>query len=85
MLALPGMQGHDIPTIERALAAAAERPNLNDTEGRNMALRELMLGRALLRCGDKDGLGKAILTRYAKDLRGHLARHAAAVLRGPER
>jgi len=38
-----------------------------------------------LRCGDKDGLGKAILTRYAKDLRGHLARHAAAVLRGPER
>ncbi|HNR99655.1 MAG TPA: FAD-dependent oxidoreductase [Planctomycetota bacterium] len=85
VLALPGMQGHDIPTIERALAAAAERPNLNDTEGRNMALRELMLGRALLRCGDKDGLGKAILTRYAKDLRGHLARHAAAVLRGPER
>ncbi|HAK95196.1 MAG TPA: hypothetical protein DCM87_09390 [Planctomycetes bacterium] len=84
-LALPGMQGHDVPTIERALANAEKWSNLNGTEARNASIRELMLGRALLRCGDKDGLGKAILERYVKDLRGHLSRHAAAVLRGPER
>ncbi len=84
-LALPGIQGHDVPAIEQALAAAARRPDLNGTESRNASIRELMLGRALLRCGDKDGLGKAILERYVNDLRGHLSRHAAAVLRGPER
>jgi hypothetical protein len=47
---------------------------------RNAALRELLTARALFRCGDKDGLGEAILREYAADLRGVLARHAAAVL-----
>ena len=47
---------------------------------RRISLRELLLARALYRCGDHNGLGKTILTEYTKDLRGHLARHAKAVL-----
>ena len=39
-----------------------------------------MLARALYRCGDQEGLGEKILRQYAQDLRGHLARHAQAVL-----
>jgi hypothetical protein len=34
----------------------------------------------LYRCGDHEGLGEKILKEYASDLRGHYARHAAAVL-----
>ncbi len=85
LLALPGMQGHDVPTLQQAIEAARRNPNLNGTESRNASIRELMLGRTLFRCGDKDDVGKRILERYAKDLRGHLSRHAQAVLQGPER
>ena len=52
-----------------------------DTSLREGSLRELILARALYRCGDNQGLGKQILTEYSKDLRGHYARHALAVLK----
>jgi hypothetical protein len=42
----------------------------------------LLLARALYRCGDYQGVGRKILETYAQDLRGHLARHAQAVLKG---
>ena len=42
--------------------------------------RELILARALYRCGDYNGLGEKVLRAYARDVRGHFARHAAAVL-----
>jgi len=44
-------------------------------------LRELYLARALYRCGDYEGLGKKILKEYARDLRGHYARHAQTILK----
>src|SRR5665648_1002816 len=52
-----------------------------DTSTRNNSLRELILARALFRCGDVNGLGKEILTNYSKDLRGHYYRHASGVLK----
>ena len=56
-------------------------------EERSEPLREIILARALYRCGDHEGLGQTILREYAQDLRGHFARHATAVLergqRGP--
>ncbi|MFO7898034.1 MAG: hypothetical protein R6V58_03115, partial [Planctomycetota bacterium] len=48
---------------------------------RNECLRELVLARALYRCGDHEGLGEKILRTYTRDLRGHFARHATAVLK----
>jgi len=53
-----------------------------DTSTRNNSLRELILARALYRCGDYQGLGEKILKQYARDLRGHYSRHAKAVLAG---
>lgn len=53
----------------------------NDTSTREASLKELYLARALYLLGDKDGLGESVLRAYAKDLRGHFARHAAAVLK----
>jgi hypothetical protein len=47
---------------------------------RNNSLRELILARVLYKCGDHQGLGRAILELYANDLRGPYARHARAVL-----
>jgi len=35
---------------------------------------------ALYRCGDHERLGEKILRTYARDLRGHYATHAKAVL-----
>jgi hypothetical protein len=79
LLAKPGMTGH----VHKDVQAAIERGvpgGTNAEQTRRESLRELMLARALYRCGDRDGLGEKILREYAQDLRGHLARHAAAVL-----
>jgi len=73
LLRRPGVGGHAVTSI-------AERDTSDTT--RSAATRELMLARALYRCGDWEQCGQKILEEYAKDLRGHLARHAVAVLAG---
>ncbi len=82
LLQKPGMTGHAITNIEAALR---ENPaSATDTTTRNRALTELILARALYRCGDDRQLGEKILKQYAQDLHGHYARHAQAVLnKGP--
>jgi hypothetical protein len=79
LLAKESMQGH----VHRDVEAAKQKgvPGGTNAEAiRRESLRELILARALYRCGDHEGLGKKILTAYTYDLRGHLARHAQAVL-----
>ncbi len=49
-------------------------------QGRSEPLRELILARALYRLGDYNGVARKILESYATDVRGHYARHAAAIL-----
>lgn len=78
LLAKPGMTGYATTTVEEAKRLAGPSPV--ETVPRNSSLRELILARALYRCGDSDGVGKRILETYARDLRGHYARHAQAVL-----
>ncbi len=78
LLNKPGMRGYVVKNT--AQAAALSGKDRNDNRSRAVSLRELSLARALYRCGDYNGLGKAILEEYAGDLRGHLARHARAVL-----
>ena len=78
LLAKPGIQGHAFTNIDRARHEVPSNPT--DTVTRNNSLRELVLARALYRCGDYQGLGEKILKEYATDLRAHYARHASAVL-----
>jgi hypothetical protein len=79
LLGRPGMSGHAHPSIEVALKR--ESPGgVNAVETRRDSLRELVIARALFRCGDHQGLGRKTLESYSRDLRGHLARHAQAVL-----
>jgi hypothetical protein len=78
LLNKPGMRGYVVKDTARAAALSGK--DRNDNRSRAVSLRELSLARALFRCGDHNGLGKAILEEYAGDLRGHLARHARAVL-----
>jgi len=85
VLNLSGVRGHARSAIEDVIEEAKRYPSWNATEPRSNSIRELMLGRALFLCGDRDGLGRRILEEYVKDLRGHLSRHANAVLQGPER
>jgi HEAT repeat protein len=69
--------------VHADLATATELGSGGGTNAertRRESLRELVLARALYRCGDHDGLGRRILESYTQDLRGHLARHAQAVL-----
>jgi len=71
VLAQPGMTGYaatNLDDIQRLV------------DKRSESLREIMLARALYRCGDHQGVGRAILEQYRRDLRGPYARHAAAVL-----
>jgi hypothetical protein len=78
LLQKPGMTGHSYADIRTAMRNIPPSPTDNST--RECSLRELMLARALYRCGDYQGLGKKILGQYAHDLRGHYARHALAIL-----
>jgi hypothetical protein len=78
LLNMPGIMGHAMTDIRTAKKITPENPIDNST--RNNSLRELFLGRALFRVGDKNGLGKHILETYSKDLRGHYYRHANGVL-----
>jgi hypothetical protein len=79
LLKKPDMAGYAFTGIEEARRGTPASPT--DTSTRNRSLRELFLARALYRCGDYEGLGEKILEEYARDLRGHYARHAWAVLR----
>ncbi|MFC1794333.1 FAD-dependent oxidoreductase, partial [Planctomycetota bacterium] len=79
LLSKPGIQGHAYTNIGRARHEVPSNPT--DTVTRNNSLRELVLARALYRCGDYEGIGENILKEYANDLRAHYARHASAVLK----
>lgn len=83
LLARPGLQGHaHLRTVE-VVKAADE--NSIETLTRSRSLRELYLARGLFLAGDSaEGLGRRVLETYANDLRGHYARHAAAILAGEE-
>ncbi|MCH5374829.1 MAG: hypothetical protein JJ992_12715, partial [Planctomycetes bacterium] len=74
LLNQPGMRGHAMSQLEPLYDRQRERRR------REGPLREIVLARALYRCGDVDGLGEKILEEYRKDLRGLFARHAQAVL-----
>jgi flavin-dependent dehydrogenase len=78
LLQKPGMTGHAYTSLDVATKNIPPSPEDNST--RECSLRELFLARALYRCGDADGLGEKILKEYARDLRGHYARHALAIL-----
>lgn len=82
LLQMKGVMGHSMKTIEEAIQKTPT--GSEDTSTRNSALREIILGRSLFRCGDYNGLGNQIMNEYAKDLRGHFYRHATGVLKlGP--
>ena len=78
----------DDPAAAEPLAELLRKPrmmghaktSLDKPSSRIEPLREIVLARALFRCGDHQGLGKKILTEYTQDIRGHFARHATAVL-----
>lgn len=78
LLQMPGVRGHSMLDIETAKKIAPA--DKNDVSTRNNSLRELILGRALYKCGDLNGVGNQILNEYSKDLRGHYYRHANGVL-----
>jgi len=71
LLQQKGVAGNAVTTIDDRRQSA---------KSRSTATRELLLARALYRCGDYEGLGEKILREYSTDLRGHFARHAQAVL-----
>jgi hypothetical protein len=85
LLAKPGMSGHAYASIEVALDRERPGGGRHVAQVRRETLRELMLARALYRCGDYQGVGEKTLRNYAEDLRGHLARHARAVLSTSDR
>lgn len=80
-LTMPSMTGYVHRTVEDAIRFDQASPGgTNAVQARRDSIRELSLARALYRCGDYGGIGEQILRAYTEDLRGHLARHAKAVL-----
>jgi flavin-dependent dehydrogenase len=73
-----GVMGHALETLSENIEKTPG--GFADTTTRNASLREIIMARALYRCGDYEGLGEKILREYAGDLCGHYASHAKAVL-----
>ncbi|MFT5467714.1 MAG: flavin-dependent dehydrogenase [Verrucomicrobiales bacterium] len=85
------LEAQRTPAAAEALAALLQREKMtgyaiadiaesNRQEQRSEPLREIILARALFRCGDHEGLAVEILRAYEQDLRGLFAQHAQAVL-----
>jgi len=72
------MAGHAIKTLDDSRQWS--RQPARYSRSRYLSLRELIVARALFRCGDHEGLGLNTLMEYTNDLRGPLARHAQAVV-----
>ena len=77
LLSKPDMRGHAMTDLEPLYDRATDRRR------RVGPLREIVLARALYRCGDYQGMGEEILEQYRHDVRGLFARHAAGVLGEP--
>ncbi len=80
-----GMQGHAMLDFDDALIGIKNNGVITSRRSepiakRTKALREIVLARALYKCGDYNGVGEKILTNYSKDIRGLFARHAISVL-----
>jgi hypothetical protein len=78
LLKQPGAGGHAFLEIHDVIQRTPM--SKGDDSTRNASLRELILARALYRCGDHNGLGRKTLEAYSNDFRGHYATHARAVL-----
>lgn len=78
MLTAPGVRGYALDSYARAQEEVV--PNDIDTTLRNLSLKELHIAKALYLCGDKDGIAREVLQRYANGLQGHYARFAYEVL-----
>lgn len=74
LLGKPGMRGHVMTEPEPLYDRPRERRR------RIGPLREIVIARALYRCGDHRGVGEEILREYLRDVRGLFLRHASAVL-----
>ena len=79
LLAKPGIRGYVHATVADSKRLGVPG-GVCAVQPRRESTRELLLARALYRCGDHHGLGAKILRAYTRDLRGHFARHAQAVL-----
>jgi hypothetical protein len=86
LLQKPGMQGHAMLNLDDALTeldnnGKGPNPVKNSSyPKRTRALREIILARALYKCGDYNKIGKNILKTYQKDMRGLFVRHANQIL-----
>lgn len=80
---MPKIAGHNYHDIRLEMESMAnpKAPRNNNDNDRNNAQRELYLARALYRCGDSEGIGEAILRRYADDIRTCYARFATNTLK----
>lgn len=86
LLQKEGMHGFAMLNLEEAstqLDNDGKGPNPvknSSYNKRTKALREIVLARALYKCGDYNDIGKNILNNYRKDMRGLFALHANQIL-----
>ncbi len=78
LMKLKSTRGNAFRSIDEALKGTP--PSNADCTTREVSLRELIVARALYRCGDYGGIGRKTLEAYSNDYRGHYATHARAVL-----
>lgn len=72
--------GEAMKKLEIDGMAVVNTTDLTARDRSKTGMRDLVLARVLYRLGDYEGIGKKILEQYARDVRGHYARHAQAVL-----
>lgn len=78
LLSLPGMRGYAVTNLDEAKKLYF-MGNITHTL-RDRSLREIILAGALYKLGDHNGIGRAVLQKYAADLRSLYAQHANMIL-----
>jgi ribulose 1,5-bisphosphate synthetase/thiazole synthase len=70
------------PSSQNNVAMNVENTSKDRCENteRNNELKELLVARGLLACGDPKGIAINVFKQYSNDLHGHYARHAKALL-----
>jgi hypothetical protein len=72
-------EGNLTATVARRLVTTGRDASANNSN-LNKAYKELIVAAMLYRCGDCDGIAKATLQQYTRDVHGHFARYAQRTL-----
>jgi hypothetical protein len=80
LLKKPGLRGHAVTNPVGSDFGPARLFPRRSFGQLNAAFKEVIVAATLYQCGDQDNVGYSILSQYDRDVNGHFASFARAIL-----